>query len=707
MYRECVFLLMILTINSRSKPLESSEICNKIIKNERYVFKGPSCPTFFNVKFIEFDLRPFAGCKGSSLEVVGNEVLCGRIHGTRTYFSSEGMLRMKIVLKGNFSDDSYKILVTRMPCFVKPRDDTNVSRIAFKSERHPSCCAGRYDAKQFYMTSPNFPYSNNVQDRCVYDIYKFSPHVCRLQIHFLYFSLDGQTGNTCHKSFLQLDDNYFCGCRTGLHLVMPFNSSTKTITFKNGQCRGEFTGFVIEVTQEECPSFSDEPALYISEPNLKMARLTQEDIYSDKSEPDVVKHVYVFEDTGDNERSDKEDVVFVPNDVYQCKPFDITRLKVLTKSKDILWQQISQCSTFSSNSFRSQCVQANLIKGYIQSPEYPYFYPKGLNTCYRFESLRGYCAVRLYILDFDVDNSFHCEKDYFLLSGQYKYCGRTLHKASLTFDLRNRDEEIAFITNGFSCRRGFRGVYERIPCNNDGIPVDPVHPSKPTTLTPITSTPTIMPHKPCDRNIRDNVFLLEVYGYHQSRCIFNIIRNDERVCSLLLKFEQFSLSCKFEYLLIGNTRYCGNRNGESVTIEFADTKLPITYVRSSTLPVKSSLRFRISGRQMITDCDLIDVPTVEPERLVAGKTPIQKDAPSKDICGLLLNSKEDLASKICKIIKTQIPSSKCIPITEKMSFMMHPTSKDALGVVFGNRIMRESITAHEVACKDIYTVIFT
>ncbi|KAK5646535.1 hypothetical protein RI129_004999 [Pyrocoelia pectoralis] len=759
MYRECIvlkFILFILIKSSRPKfsvnipdsDLQSSRLkeivivnCNKIIKNERfeiqsferltvplncsYVFKGPSCPTFFNVKFIEFNLRSFSGCNVNSLEVVNNEILCGRIYGSKTYFSSEGLLRIKIVLKSNLSDDSYKILVTRLPCFIKPqrtRDDVIVSQNAIKpyrSERYPFCCGQRYDARQFYLTSPNFPYSKNVKDQCVYHIYKFSPRICHLRVNFLFFSVDEETSdNTCHKGFLEIDEKYFCGCRTGLQLLLPFNSSMKTIRFKNADCRSEFSGFVVEVMQEECSErfsgeytqdvlqFYNEQAVY-SKTNLKRARLTKENIYSDRTDPDIVKHVYVFEDTEENDKSDKEKIFSDTTEISyydfnKCKSSDVMQLKIL--SNNVLWQEISKCSTVSGKSYSAQCVQANLVKGYIQSPDYPHFYPKGLHTCYRFEPLSGYCAVRLYILDFDVENSYHCEKDYLLLGQQYKYCGRTLHKASLTFDLRNRYEEIAFITNGFSCRRGFKSLYERIPCNNDGIPVDPIYPTSPK---PITSTPTVMNNKPCNRNIQDNLFLLEVYSYHQSRCIFNIIRKNKNVCRLLLRFDRFTLSCEYEYLLIGNQRYCGNREGENVILEFDDNKLPITYVRSSTFPVKSSLLFRISGKQLMTECDLIDVPTVDPERLISSKGTTTRDH-NKDICGLLLNSQDDhLASKICNLVKARSNSTKCIPITEKMSFMMYPSFKGSMDMVIRrDGLIGEKITVQEVACKDIYTVIF-
>ncbi|KAF2885887.1 hypothetical protein ILUMI_20285 [Ignelater luminosus] len=97
---------------------------------------------------------------------------------------------------------------------------------------------------------------------------------------------------------------------------------------------------------------------------------------------------------------------------------------------------------------------------------------------------------------------------------------------AVTFDLRNKPyEEIFFITDRSACRQGFKGIYEQIPCDNIGVPVNPpnpVYPTKPTTPLPPPPIQPPVPQTPCSRDIQDEFFLIEVYAHHQSRCVFNI-----------------------------------------------------------------------------------------------------------------------------------------------------------------------------------------
>ncbi|XP_069687502.1 uncharacterized protein [Periplaneta americana] len=105
------------------------------------------------------------------------------------------------------------------------------------------------------------------------------------------------------------------------------------------------------------------------------------------------------------------------------------------------------------------------VSGIFQSPRYPQAYPQNLNIYYRFLRLSGYCQVQISVLDFSLEYSVNCHKDYFLL-GQWRYCGETLSSTGILLDVSAMSyTDLRFVSDGYNSGRGFRVFYQYIPCN--------------------------------------------------------------------------------------------------------------------------------------------------------------------------------------------------------------------------------------------------
>lgn len=116
----------------------------------------------------------------------------------------------------------------------------------------PSCCANIYNQQKFYLISPGFPNVPFPSD-CLFFVEKFHPNICRLRIDFKYFLLDDWQQHHCTYSFVEIDGQRFCGCKTGTIYYTQWGPSPKSIRFINRPRYGGVQGFILEITQEECP----------------------------------------------------------------------------------------------------------------------------------------------------------------------------------------------------------------------------------------------------------------------------------------------------------------------------------------------------------------------------------------------------------------------------------------------------------------------
>lgn len=214
-----------------------------------YILSGKHCLREYNMQFLDFSLEDSFGCTGDRLEVEDKDALCGNIGDTKTYIAKNGVLQLRFVANSHKSGRGFRILVTRSSCKNNVNPDLNTT-IDSNAEY---CCERSYNNKRFYLTSPNFPYSNS-RANCVYRVLKANGNVCRIRMHFLFYSHGDNDRNNCIGGYLEIDKKRFCGCRSGLKVIAPFIfGNTKTITYVNSFPQNHLTGFVLEVIQDECP----------------------------------------------------------------------------------------------------------------------------------------------------------------------------------------------------------------------------------------------------------------------------------------------------------------------------------------------------------------------------------------------------------------------------------------------------------------------
>lgn len=151
----------------------------------------------------------------------------------------------------------------------------------------------------------------------------------------------------------------------------------------------------MEVFQDECPwKYSPEgltpPRLQKRETSFENAKLIFESVESPQMRQ-IMKHFYFFSDPEevnhdyfplpeerpkDREETDyidtsDKDFHLTESTVEQCANFDFNQLP----------QNDLECKPTGSN--EGNCVELNSLKGYFQSPGYPFYYPGQLNLCYR------------------------------------------------------------------------------------------------------------------------------------------------------------------------------------------------------------------------------------------------------------------------------------------------------------------------------------
>lgn len=661
------------------------------------------------------------------------------------------------------------------------------------------CCASSYNEKRFYLASPGFPYSNNHPTDCVYNIFRASAKICRLRINFHFFWIgDNEYSNQqCNNGFLEVDGKHICGCHTGMKLISPFDgrfSDRKMIRFRNvGLPRSIFSGFAIEVTQDECPKryspnantttqssfmfYNDQNnrvawpnitrkedtikrAVLVSEnteiidtKNLKVA--TNRDDLAANGSDRLIKSVYFFDyddyydntpkfnkprDVEENAYVDTQDIAtsftgWGVDDGHKCRMWGVLQWTLLTK--DILWQRMQKCNTVTTVrpgttpniATQEPCKDFNFSKGFFQTPGYPFSYPVNMNLCYRFVKQQGFCKLKLYFVDFHLEDSVECTKDY-LSYENYRYCGGKLLNSISYFDISNkRHEQIRFITDSMYSGRGFKGIYEQIPCVVQTRPPSkwpPTYlpPPPPTPIYPIT-TPTA-PVNHCHRDIQDSDFNIGVYDYGTKHCTFVVHKSTPDVCQLQLVFITFELICGQEYFLINNMQYCGRLSGQTLLLDYRSEEIVLTYYGGNAQ--QKQLKLHIAGKQIRANCgndnnpDDIDIDLPPAQRILdkgkSGVVAFDKDnlflVPKnktesdihlilkkqyKEICGVLMNiQKVKFKDALCNLLVNNRKNIDCTPLTNNTIYV--PYNKlEKLELNFKNVEEVMNVEFMEISCN--------
>uniref|UniRef100_A0A1A9W1U9 CUB domain-containing protein n=1 Tax=Glossina brevipalpis TaxID=37001 RepID=A0A1A9W1U9_9MUSC len=280
-----------------------------------YIIRSPyRCPTKFHIEFLDFFLPPSTDCVNNYLAIGLEDKLCGQIVGIKKYQTSDGILRLRLVINNSsYSEDkSFKLLITRLACeredlFSESEIETNtetglitalpeylqppsiekedkfcqqglpshVPAPAFastigeqllieplrSSDDNNACCVNPFHQRNFYLTNPGFPrsmfsaFTATLQRDCEYRFIKFSPNVCRLRLNLKIFNFGqyADVNEPCGDDFIEIDNQRFCGCLTGWSYSFDwFAPAYKVMRMRLGYGSSLIGGFLIEVIQEDC-----------------------------------------------------------------------------------------------------------------------------------------------------------------------------------------------------------------------------------------------------------------------------------------------------------------------------------------------------------------------------------------------------------------------------------------------------------------------
>ncbi|CAH0557161.1 unnamed protein product [Brassicogethes aeneus] len=716
-----------------------------------YLIKGPYCPTYFQFQFLDFNVEQSPGCVKDRLEVDNLDALCGTKNGIKNYYSKTGALQVHFKSDATMSGRGYKILISRLPCNM----NTNTTKITpekpivtnyIPATNSHQCCLNTYNSKIMLITSPNFPYTVNSPIECVYKIQKHNNMVCRLRMEFIFFNLGQQKYNDCQEGHIEIDGKLICGCKANLKLISQFNEGEhdKVIRFKSSGLKRPFqTGFVIKVIQDECPKryipakllnnlngttgfhFYNDQKNKVAWPGHTQVTLKNrlhdinerteilDDNVNTIESDNAVTHIYYFSYPEEDEvipqksYKDVEETSYVytvninyilpdSNDFNYCYNWHTYQFNNLysTYNKNSLQCQNTNQGTNNYHPTEKNCVDLNYVKGYFKSPGYPLNYPSNVNICYRFRKQTGYCAIKVYVNDFQLEPSQDCNNAYLLWANGHKFCGDSLHNSIGTFDFTTSNHlEASFVSNrrSFYCQRGFYGTYEQVPCQDNNNYYPGITPYMHTTPKPYvypTPAPTVKPTLPCDKIYQELNFDVEVYGNSYDRCVIMIKKANPKVCKVNLYLEVFNLQCSTESITINEMVYCGKLSGKLFTLDLEEGPQELIYRRLLN-PGNSNLIFRIKGNQIRNSC-----PEVEPARITLqnlmilnttniSKEPLinqskiafsMKNQHLNDICGIISNSTDsNISSSVCEELKFKNNVTYCSQINDNISYV--PFSK--------------------------------
>ncbi|XP_043484459.1 uncharacterized protein LOC122512602 [Leptopilina heterotoma] len=348
------------------------------------------------------------------------------------------------------------------------------------------CCGPKAPSPRTFISSPGFPkntFSSNSFE-CGYTIRKLSFTSCRLRLNFKFFNF-GNEDPFCRDGSLIIGGKKFCGCKTGLSLVFPFdNLQALLINVRyNGFPKSKFSGFLIELIQEVC----DYPFIQNRQgSNYKFGEeLKTIQLENNGNELEDSKELL-----GNFSRTNSRGDYFYSGQNDNFGNFNLQHQSTVGQNEKLFlnscenrafldWIVAARDAFFTGakcydlgnsgkllnfvhgksiwNGVQGNCEEITAVQGVITSPFYPNQYPNNLRKCYRFYRAPGFCRLEVSFLDFYLEPSFGCAKDNLMFSGQNKrYCGSSLLGTTTFFDLsQSRVADIYFVTDAIGSGKGF------------------------------------------------------------------------------------------------------------------------------------------------------------------------------------------------------------------------------------------------------------
>ncbi|XP_076352306.1 cubilin-like isoform X2 [Tachypleus tridentatus] len=402
------------------------------------------------------------------------------------------------------------------------------------------------------LQSPNFPWSYPPNLQCQYSVYRASPEVCKLAIHILYFRLENSFN--CFNDHLFLEDKFYCGGMLRSNQVTDQQSESCDIRIlsprshlrspgypwaypPNLQCRYTIEKFRPDVCQVEVTVLDfhlrysrncTSDYLCTCKDGIRLCGKLPSNTTYVYNVPSMEKNFCMYFQTSEF-GTDKGFELFI-RQITDCYPRTprtsgstsmvtttttmkpTTPYKELTITTDITKSTSEQMKITDKISTTSEGLTTTPTMytttptdhpicyyylqdraGNINSPQYPRNYPNNLDCTYLFtrNNDRDICRLKLTLLDFDLEDSVGCFRDYFEVGGK-RYCGRYSHKIiDAPFTSSSIWISARFVTDLCERRRGFQIQYMMGPCLTSTSVVTEQKPTayrNTTTVEPTTTS---------------------------------------------------------------------------------------------------------------------------------------------------------------------------------------------------------------------------
>ncbi|XP_034231468.1 uncharacterized protein LOC117639702 [Thrips palmi] len=477
----------------------------------------------------------------------------------------------------------------------------------------PQCCGRVHAGPQLFLTSPGFPsgLASGWSSDCVYPVARQLPQTCRLRLVLHHFLLLG----TCDKHFLEVGGRRLCGCQSGAQIVSYFRPGEVTQLLRYSRHLLSTGAFIIEVRQEGCGA----PALPgggFGAPGIP---------------------------------GGYPGIPGIPGLPWRARSTDASNGAALLlpvcgapSYKDWLAGAAAWAGTVPSALLQcpvgvfpfAKCRELRALAGVFTSPRYPDPYPNNARVCYRFPRYPEQCSLEVTFLDFDLEPSPTCNKDYVSLGGATRYCGNTLASTLVMLSFQDSQYvDVLFISDNAINGRGFRANFRQLPCTPVAgprpLPVEqagpyqdsgqperpPLYPEPTTPSSPRTPPPPPRTAPPptavCGGDVRQQQFALsslDVAGHPE--CEFTVRRVSEDICGLQVLVERMALDCQREHVVVGGSTLCGQKlAGRTVTVDFLGDAVRMVYQGFAEGVQAAQADFLIHVQQ-VADCLDLDVTPV-------------------------------------------------------------------------------------------------
>lgn len=540
------------------------------------IFRNTSKVCYLELTFLQFDVEPSPQCQYDYLEV--NSVrLCGTLQRetTRTYIFNDPEKMIKFHSDNSSNRSGFLIQAEQLEChgdaIIRNMSDGTANipgAVGTTSVSDPAIpffpCDQLFSDQSFEIISPLYPSPYPKNSDCVYMVKKIRPNICRLEVTFFDFDMQGINDyGYCANDYLDFNGIRMCGSvEKGNVRNFYFPESKFSIRFHADSLLSG-RGFRLGLRQTDC----DVNTIELKLPNSGSSSLPPATSMSPSPPPISKTNPPATSHNGGTKRI-----------------------------------HTNQCD---------QVFGENFVE--IMSPRYPANYPSSISCQYTIVKQTNagpICQLEVNILELELDESSSCQGDFLDFEHEI-ICGSVASKTVKVFPFDRSEFLIRFKSDSQEVPAGRRAFHIQVRQREcpDGFSVTPPKtPSIGTTNDPTQETTQMRPEY-CSSTIKSIRFELKSQNFpanyeNNLDCTYIIQRNHDDICNMDLFFIDFELEddkdCRFDYVSIQGRKYCGTvKSGTIQTYAFSNQSEII--IRFQTDRANSAKGFHIRGVQR--ECD--------------------------------------------------------------------------------------------------------